>query len=185
MKTLACLIALFLSVSAQLTYENVNNQCSAITPSGNIQQIVGPTWKVLAWTEPAVRCGIFKATKDPSGNTYTGEFTYYAPDDLTFQNKIVVVNYYVSDPSEVGYLERATDASSAPFRNMAVTSAKLNDEFSVIGCDLKDGSSKNYAAAYYGPDADQATKDKVKADLASQSGLTLNDVYQGSDCPAA
>ncbi|GAB6018502.1 hypothetical protein CHUAL_000202 [Chamberlinius hualienensis] len=185
MKTLACLIALFLSVSAQLTYENVNNQCSAITPSGNIQQIIGPTWKVLTWTEPAVRCGTFKATKDPSGNTYTGKFTYYASDDLTFRKKIVLVNSYVSDLGELGYLERANDTTSDPFRINVIMFAKLNVGFSAIGCDLKNGSSKNYAAGYYGLDADQATKDKLKADLASQSGLTLNDVYQGSDCPAA
>ncbi|GAB6018501.1 hypothetical protein CHUAL_000201 [Chamberlinius hualienensis] len=184
MKTLACLLALFLSVNAQLTYQPVENECSTkLTPGGVVSNMIG-SWKILTWTREPASCGTFTFEKDDSGESYTGTFSYYKQSDTEFKNKIVEINKYAADPNNAGILDRATEDSSTPFRNMIITSATKNEEFGVIGCDFKEGSTRNYAAGYYGPDADQATKDELKSTLASGSQLTLNDFYQGSDCPS-
>ncbi|GAB6018504.1 hypothetical protein CHUAL_000203 [Chamberlinius hualienensis] len=184
MKTFVCLIALFLSVNAELTYQPIDNQCSNLPTKGTIDLIVG-FWLIETWSEKAIRCGTLNYTKDDTGDIYTGVYTYYEENDTKYQNKVVIVDKYVPDPANTGRINRATQYASTPFRNVAVIFANPNSAFYVIGCDFVDGSTESYAAAYYKPTVDQATKDQLQADITGDFSGTLYEVYQGSDCPPA
>ncbi|GAB6018505.1 hypothetical protein CHUAL_000204 [Chamberlinius hualienensis] len=183
MKIFACFAALLISVNAQLTYKPIDNLCSGYKSSDTIEMMVG-TWKILIWTDKPIRCGTFEFSKDENADIFTGKYTYYDANDEDYENKITEIYQYVPDPDNRGVMESFAENTTTPDRNIAIMLVEPKVQMSVFGCDFLDRSYFDYIVAYYGPDADQATKDKLKSDLTGDLSFPFQEVYQGSDCPS-